>query len=97
MPTVTSILGTIPKWLVMKLEDLERNRDTPLRRVLETWGDLLSLKRENPSVNAGAKNSFKRTTTAKTIIIKRECSREKVLDDTRLDGQGDQLGMVQEI
>ena len=42
IPTVIGAFGTIPKGLEKWLEDLER-ADTILRKVLETWADLLSL------------------------------------------------------
>ena len=54
---VIDALGTIPKWMIKGLDDLEIRRRVEtiqtiallrsariLRRVLETWGDLLSLK-----------------------------------------------------
>ena len=57
VPIVIGVLGTVTKWLLKGLEDLEVGgrvetiRTTALlrtarilRRVLETWGDLLSLK-----------------------------------------------------
>ena len=57
VPIVIGALGTIAKWLLKVLEDLEVSRHVEtiettallrtariLRRVLETWGDLLSLK-----------------------------------------------------
>ena len=57
VPVVISVLGTIIKGLLKGLEDLEVDRRVEtiqmtallrtariLRRVLETWGDLLSLK-----------------------------------------------------
>ena len=57
VPIVISALGTITKGLLKGLEDLEIGERTEtiqttallktariLRRVLETWGDLLSLK-----------------------------------------------------
>ena len=57
VPIVISALGTVTKGLLKGLEDLEVSRRVEtiqttalvrtariLRRVLETWGDLLSLK-----------------------------------------------------
>ena len=54
---MSDVLGTLTKWLLKGLEDLEVGRRVEtiqttallrtagiLRRVLETWGDLLSLK-----------------------------------------------------
>ena len=59
VPIVTDALGTITKGLLKGLEDLEIGGRMEtiqttallrtariLRRVLETWGDLLSLKRQ---------------------------------------------------
>ena len=72
VPIVIGALGTITKGLLEGLEDLEgwrTGRDYPndsiaertariLRRVLETWEDLLSLSSsEKPSANADVKNS----------------------------------------
>ena len=71
VPIVIGAFGTITKGLLKGLEDLEiggrvetiqttallRTARIP-RRVLETWGDLLSLKlRVKPSINADGKNS----------------------------------------
>ena len=57
VPIVIGALGTITKWLLKGLEDLEiggrvetfqttalLRTSRILRRVLETWGDLISLK-----------------------------------------------------
>ena len=57
IPIVIDALGTIPKWLVKGLEDLEIKGQVEtiqtaallrlariLRQVLETWVDMLSLK-----------------------------------------------------
>ena len=57
VPIVIGVLGTVTKWLLKGLEDLEvggrvetiqttalLRTSRILRRVLETWGDLLSLK-----------------------------------------------------
>ena len=71
VPIVIGALGTITKGLLKGLEDLEIGRRVEtiqtrallrtariLRRVLETWGSLLSLKLSvKPSVNADVKNS----------------------------------------
>ena len=72
VPIVIGALGTVTKGLLKGLEDLEvggRVETTQttallrtasiLRRVLETWGDLLSLSSEKPSANAGVINSIK--------------------------------------
>ena len=70
IPIVISALGTVTKRLVQRLDDLditgwmETVQTTALlrsarilRRVLETWGDLLSLKIQwKPSANADVKN-----------------------------------------
>ena len=75
MPILIGVLGAIPKGLVKGLKNLEiegqvKNIHTTavvrsariLRRVLETWGDSLSLKLlwetiiEKPSAGAGVKN-----------------------------------------
>ena len=59
----TGPLGTIHKWLVKELEDLEirgkvESSARILRRVLEVWGDMLSSKSsERPSANVNAKNT----------------------------------------
>ena len=68
VPIVIGALGTITKGLLKSLEDLEVGGRVEtiqttallrtariLRRVLETWGDLLSLKK--PSANTDVKNS----------------------------------------
>ena len=71
VPTVIGALGTITKGLLKGLEDLEVGGRVEtiqttallstariLRRVLETWGDLLLLKlHEKPSANTDVKNS----------------------------------------
>ena len=72
VPNVNGVLGTVTKELVQGHEDLEITgrvetiQTTALSRsvripwrVLETWGDVLSLKLqlEKPSINAGGKNS----------------------------------------
>ena len=71
VPIVIGALGTITKGLLKGLEDLEIGGRTEtiqttallrttriLRRVLETWGDLLSLKLQwKTSVNTDVKNS----------------------------------------
>ena len=71
IPIVISALGPLTKWMVQELEDFEiRGRveiipttallksARTLRRVLETWGDMLSLNSsEKPTANAGVKNS----------------------------------------
>ena len=50
MPIVIDAFGTVTKGLLKRLEDMEVGRRLEaiqtilLRRVLETWGDLLSLK-----------------------------------------------------
>ena len=57
IPIVIGAFGTVTKWLLKWLEDLEfggrvetiqttalLRMDRIVRRVLETWGDLLSLK-----------------------------------------------------
>ena len=57
IPIVISLFGTVTKWLLKELEDLrvggwvDTIQSTAfmrmvkiLRRVLETWGDLLSIK-----------------------------------------------------
>ena len=57
VPIVIGVLGTVTKWLLKSLEDLEVGGRVEtiqttallrtariLRLVLETWGDLLSLK-----------------------------------------------------
>ena len=64
LPIVIGALGTITKGLLKGLEDLEVGRRvetiqttallrtaTILRRVLETWGDLLSLKLQWKTIN----------------------------------------------
>ena len=69
VPIVIGALGTITKGLLKSLEDLEIGERTEtiqttallrtariLRRVLETWVDLLSHS-EKPSVNTDVKNS----------------------------------------
>ena len=71
VPIVIGALGTVTKGLLKGLEDLEVNGRVEtiqttallrtariLRRVLETWGDLLSLKLQwKPSANTDVKNS----------------------------------------
>ena len=71
VPIVICALGTITKGLLKGLEDLEVGGQVEtiqttsllrtakiLRRVLETWEDLLSLSSsEKPSANADGKNS----------------------------------------
>ena len=72
VPIVIGAFGTITKGLLKGLEDLEIGGRVEtiqmtallrtariLRRVLETWGDLLSLtlQRKKPSVSADVKNS----------------------------------------
>ena len=73
VPIVIGAFGTITKGLLKGLEDLEvggrvETIQTPallrtariLKRVLETWGDLLSLSLQwKPSANADVKNSNK--------------------------------------
>ena len=71
VPIVIGALGTITKGLLKGLEDLEIGGRIEtiqttallktariLRRVLETWGDLLSIKNSNekPSANTDVKN-----------------------------------------
>ena len=64
MPVVTGALGTVTKGLVQGLEDLKirgqvetiqatvlLRSDRILRRVLETWGDLLLLKLQWKTIN----------------------------------------------
>ena len=70
MPIVIGAFGTITKGLLKALEDFEIGGQVEtiqttallrtariLRRVLETWGDLLSLKSVKLSVNTDVKNS----------------------------------------
>ena len=71
IPIVIGVLGTVTERLVQELEELKmrgRVETTQtiallrsariLRRVLETWGDLLSLKLPwKPWANAGVENS----------------------------------------
>ena len=71
VPFVIGVFGTVTKWLLKELEDLEvgwREETIQttallgtariLRRVLETWGDLLSLKLQwKPSAKTDVKNS----------------------------------------
>ena len=71
VPIVNGTFGTITKGLLKGLEDLEVGRRVEtiqmtallrtariLRRVLETWGDLVSLNSsEKPSANTDVKNS----------------------------------------
>ena len=71
VPIVIGALGTITKWLLKGLEDLEVGGRVEiiqttallrtvriLRRVLETWGDLLSLNSsDRPSADTDVKNS----------------------------------------
>ena len=71
VPIVIGALGTVTKGLLEGLEDLEVGGRVEtiqktaflrtariLRRVLETWGDLLSLKLQwKPSANTDVKNS----------------------------------------
>ena len=75
IPIVIGALGTVMEGLVLGPEDLEITGRAEtiqtivlfrsariLRRVLETWGDFChSNSSENPSANAGVKNSQKRT------------------------------------
>ena len=71
IPIVIGTFGTVTKWLLKGLEDLEvcgrvetiqmtvlLRTARILRRVLETWGDLLSLRlcHSNPSANADVKS-----------------------------------------
>ena len=69
IPIVIGVLGTVTEGLLKRLEDLEKRgrvqtiQTTTLlrsarivRRVLETWGQLLSLSKK-PSVNVRVKNS----------------------------------------
>ena len=72
IPIVIGAFGTVTKGLLKGLEDLEVGGQVEatqttallrtariLRRVLETWGDLLSLQlSERPSANADMKNSY---------------------------------------
>ena len=64
IPTVIVELGTIPKGLVKGLEDYEIRRQAEIiqnatllrltgimRRILETWGDLLSLKLQQKTIS----------------------------------------------
>ena len=64
MPVVIGAFGTVMKWLLKRLEDLEvgEREETIqttallrtvriLRRVLETWEDLLSLKLQWKTIN----------------------------------------------
>ena len=71
VPIVIGAFGTVTKGLLKGLEDLEVGGGAEtipttallgtarlLKRVLETWGDLLSLKPQwKPSANADVKNS----------------------------------------
>ena len=71
IPIIIGAFGTVTKGLLKGLEDLEVGGRVEtvqtttllrmariLRRILETWGDLLSLKLHwKPSVNADVKNS----------------------------------------
>ena len=71
IPIVIGVLSIVTKGLVKVLKDLEIRGQVEtiqttallrsakiLRRILETWGDLLSLKlQRKPSANAGVKNS----------------------------------------
>ena len=70
VPIVIGAFGTVTKWLPKGLEDLEYGGRVMtiqttallktariLRRVPETWGDLLSLRLQwKPSANADVKN-----------------------------------------
>ena len=82
MPIVIGALGTVSKGLLKGLEDLEVGGRVEtvqttallrtariLRRVLETWGDLLSLKKS--SANTDGKNSNNNNYN-KPIISKQE-------------------------
>ena len=64
VPIVIGALGTIIKWLSKGLEDLEVGGQVEtiqttallrtariMRRVLETWGDLLSLKLQRKTIS----------------------------------------------
>ena len=73
VPIVFGAFGTITKWLLKGLADLEVGRRVEiiqmtallrtariLRRVLETWGDLLSLKplaKTDVEISQGANNN----------------------------------------
>ena len=99
-PIVTGALGTITKGLLKGLEDLEvggrvENIQTTallrtariLRRVLETWGNLLSpSSSEKPSANADGKNSneSKKRNNDKEMQI-RKVLHKKVLDTVKAE------------
>ena len=70
IPIVIGALGTVTKGLVKRLEDLEIRRRVEtiqtrallrsariLRRVPETWGDLLSLKTQGKTIVAAVDDS----------------------------------------
>ena len=97
------IIGIVTKGLVQRQEDLEIREQVEtiqtitflraariLRRVLETYYH--SDTSEKPSAIAGVKNSQKLI-----IIIIMQIGTEVVQGETRVGGQGDPLGNVQEI
>ena len=83
IPIVIDALCTVIKRFMQGYEDLEIRgrvettqtsalRSTRIqKKVLETWGDLLSLKflKKNPSANPGVKNSQKSKIMMKIIIV----------------------------
>ena len=86
VPIVIGALGTVSKGLLKGLEDLEVGGRVEtiqttallrtariLRRVRETWGDLLhSNSSEKPSANTDVKNSNNNNTTADLGYVVKE-------------------------